>query len=68
MLPEEESGEFTGVVVEDRAFDVVDAPPPPPNVADPLDAVLSPGCFFGFFVRGPFGEIRGIRVRIGNLL
>lgn len=44
------------------AHDVEPIPPPPPSpiadidiADDPLAAVLSPGCFFGFFVRGPGG-------------
>lgn len=44
------------------ADDVEPIPPPPPSpiadidiADDPLAAVLSPGCFFGFFVRGPEG-------------
>lgn len=44
------------------AHDVEPIPPPPPSpiadidiADDPLAAVLSPGCFFGFFVRGPEG-------------
>lgn len=55
-LPQEESREFAEIAHGE--------PPPPPLLppiiidddALPLDAVLSPGCFFGFLVRGPVNE------------